>query len=86
MSLRVSNMGRPLRLRQETHDTSAACGRRPVWSGRGALPYWRSGYLLPSLYPSHALEAQGWRVLVIWDCETKDEAGLAMRLKRFLMP
>ena len=31
-----------------------------------------------------ALEALGWRVLVIWECEIKDEATLADRLVTFL--
>lgn len=30
------------------------------------------------------LKAQGWGVLVIWECETKDTARLAPRLRRFL--
>ena len=31
-----------------------------------------------------ALEAAGWRVEVVWECELKDEAGLAERLGRLL--
>jgi len=31
-----------------------------------------------------ALQAQGWRVLVIWECQTKDEAALKNLLKSFL--
>jgi DNA mismatch endonuclease (patch repair protein) len=31
-----------------------------------------------------ALRQDGWRVLVIWECETKDEARLAKRLCAFL--
>lgn len=30
------------------------------------------------------LEAAGWRVLVVWECEIKDEATLADRLVAFL--
>jgi DNA mismatch endonuclease (patch repair protein) len=30
------------------------------------------------------LEAEGWRVLVIWECETKNSEALANRLKTFL--
>jgi DNA mismatch endonuclease (patch repair protein) len=30
------------------------------------------------------LEGDGWKVLVVWDCETGDTAGLARRLRRFL--
>jgi DNA mismatch endonuclease, patch repair protein len=31
-----------------------------------------------------ALTAQGWRSLVIWECEIKDENAVARRLKAFL--
>ena len=31
-----------------------------------------------------ALHAQGWRVLVIWECQTKDEAALKNLLSSFL--
>lgn len=31
-----------------------------------------------------ALKAAGWRVLTIWECETKDSYRLALRLRRFL--
>jgi DNA mismatch endonuclease (patch repair protein) len=30
------------------------------------------------------LEARGWQALVIWECETRDDAGLKRRLKMFL--
>ncbi|MCP3400394.1 very short patch repair endonuclease [Bradyrhizobium sp. CCGB20] len=30
------------------------------------------------------LEALGWEVLVIWECETKDETSLRIRLNAFL--
>jgi DNA mismatch endonuclease (patch repair protein) len=31
-----------------------------------------------------ALEAAGWAVLVVWECETRDPESLARRLKTFL--
>lgn len=31
-----------------------------------------------------ALQADGWEVLVIWECETKDTKDLQARLQRFL--
>lgn len=31
-----------------------------------------------------ALQAGGWRVLVIWECETANAADLERRLRRFL--
>lgn len=33
-----------------------------------------------------ALEARGWRVLTLWECELKDVDDLARRLQRFLDP
>ena len=31
-----------------------------------------------------AIRKNGWRVLVVWECETKNERRLAARLRRFL--
>jgi DNA mismatch endonuclease (patch repair protein) len=31
-----------------------------------------------------ALEAAGWKSLVIWECQTKDQKKLAAKIKRFL--
>jgi G:T-mismatch repair DNA endonuclease (very short patch repair protein) len=31
-----------------------------------------------------ALEASGWKMLVVWECETRNETVLARRLRRFL--
>ena len=31
-----------------------------------------------------ALQAQSWRILVIWECQIKDEAALKQRLRSFL--
>lgn len=33
-----------------------------------------------------ALDAAGWRVLVVWECELKDPAALRARLAAFLAP
>jgi DNA mismatch endonuclease (patch repair protein) len=33
---------------------------------------------------TETLEADGWQVLVIWECETRDESGLKKLLKAFL--
>lgn len=30
------------------------------------------------------LKREGWRVMIVWECETKDSQRLAKRLKRFL--
>ena len=32
------------------------------------------------------LKAAGWRVLVVWECQTRDPVSLAKRLARFLDP
>ena len=50
------------------------------------------GYWLPKLRRNVERDAEhlatlkkmGWRVLVIWECETKNEAALTKRLNRFL--
>jgi DNA mismatch endonuclease, patch repair protein len=31
-----------------------------------------------------ALDAKGWQVLVVWECEARDEGGLKKRLRTFL--
>ncbi len=31
-----------------------------------------------------ALSQAGWRVCVVWECELKDQGGLAERLRQFL--
>jgi DNA mismatch endonuclease (patch repair protein) len=34
----------------------------------------------------HALAGAGWQVLIVWECETRDETLLAHRLNQFLDP
>ena len=31
-----------------------------------------------------ALRKDGWRILVVWECETSDQSRLAIKLRRFL--
>jgi DNA mismatch endonuclease (patch repair protein) len=58
------------------------------------LPKTRLDYWLPKLArnterdgtSNAALAAAGWRVLTIWDCETRDLAALAERIQTFLGP
>ena len=60
----------------------------------GRPPKSNQGYWGPKLArnierdASHkaALEAQGWRVLVVWECETKDTETLAGKIEDFLRP
>lgn len=56
------------------------------------LPKSHTGYWRPKLERNtrrdtehvRALQAAGWQVLVIWDCDLRDEAQLTARLRRFL--
>lgn len=60
--------------------------------GEGRLPRSRREYWVPKLQrnvqrdaeETAALHAAGWETLVIWECETKDTAALALRLRQFL--
>lgn len=57
-------------------------------------PKSRLDYWLPKLSRNkerdasnvQALEAAGWRILIVWECGTKDAAAVAMRLHEFLGP
>ena len=56
-------------------------------SPKSNVDYWR-----PKLERNQArdaknkadLEAEGWRVLVLWECQTKDEAATRQLIKAFL--
>jgi DNA mismatch endonuclease (patch repair protein) len=58
----------------------------------GRVPESNTDYWVPKLRRNTerdaaaraALEARGWGVLTIWDCETRDESALRMRLSSFL--
>lgn len=58
----------------------------------GRLPKSNSSYWTPKLQRNierdqaaqQALQAAGWDVLVVWDCETKISDELVRRLRRFL--
>jgi DNA mismatch endonuclease (patch repair protein) len=53
------------------------------------IDYWQPKLLRNRVRDSEhiaALQAQGWRVLVIWECQTKDEMGLKNLLLSFLDP
>lgn len=64
------------------HDCSAGC-RLP----KSRVDFWR-----PKLERNAQRDAEhlarlndmGWRALVVWECETRDPASLACRLKKFL--
>lgn len=66
------------------HGHTCARGRRqPVTNGR----YWRMKIERNRHRDRRALNAlrrKGWRVLVVWECETRDQIKLAKRLATFL--
>jgi DNA mismatch endonuclease (patch repair protein) len=65
------------------------------WHGhdcpRGKAPSTRPDFWLPKLAGNRRrdarqvkeLQALGWRVFVVWECETKDQAKLSRRLARW---
>jgi len=66
------------------------------WHGHackvGKMPKTRTGYWGPKIVGNRERDARkrrqlaafGWRSLIVWECETKDEAKLARKLARFL--
>lgn len=66
------------------------------WHGhscpKGRPPKTRSEYWLPKIANNQsrdqavlsACEALGWKALIVWQCEARDEKNLLRRLKRFL--
>lgn len=51
------------------------------------LPFWNKKFsrnVQRDLEVTSALEQAGWRQLVIWECEIKDQRALADRLTQFL--
>ncbi|MFN3615185.1 MAG: very short patch repair endonuclease [Rubrimonas sp.] len=66
------------------------------WHGhgctKGRLPKSRADYWYPKIEANRArdaaksasLDAAGWRVLTIWQCETADPAGLSALIRTFL--
>jgi DNA mismatch endonuclease (patch repair protein) len=66
------------------------------WHAHGCniahIPKSNTNYWLPKLRRNRArdlknlknLTVKGWRTLVLWECETRDEVGLKGRLRKFL--
>jgi DNA mismatch endonuclease, patch repair protein len=60
----------------------------------GRIPMSKEEYWRPKLLKNvtrdganlDALQTSGWRVMVVWECETKDPAFLGKRLVSFLDP
>jgi DNA mismatch endonuclease (patch repair protein) len=61
---------------------------------RNRRPSSRTDYWVPKLERNRQRDAKnertllgmGWRVLVIWECETRDKAAVAERIDAFLTP
>jgi DNA mismatch endonuclease (patch repair protein) len=59
---------------------------------RGRLPKWRLEFWQPKLEANRRrdrrtlrrLRGLGWRILVVWECQLRDSAVLANRLRGFL--
>lgn len=54
---------------------------------KSRIAYWRpklAGNRERDVENARNLRQLGWKVLVIWECETKDQKRLAGRLRRFL--
>ena len=50
-------------------------------------PFWKrkiEGNIRRDARFRRKLKADGWRILVVWQCQTKDSAGLERRLFRFI--
>ena len=66
------------------HD-ACRCGRLP----KSRTDYWRSRLLRNRERDAAnlaALEAQGWRALVVWECEIRNLPAVETRLSNFLGP
>ncbi|HEX2973233.1 MAG TPA: very short patch repair endonuclease [Tepidisphaeraceae bacterium] len=66
------------------HDDPRCPDRREVKSNQG---YWGpkiTGNKERDARQRAALEAAGWKVLTIWECETRDTEALKSRLRQFL--
>ena len=64
-------------------------GCRLASTPKSRTSYWEAkfrGNVVRDRRSESALVELGWRVLVIWECETKDEAEVAERIREFLAP
>ena len=66
------------------HQHSCPAGNRMP---KSRLDFWRAkltGNVKRDLRNARKLRRDGWRVLTIWECQTRDRDALARRLGRFL--
>lgn len=64
-------------------------GCRLASTPKSRRDYWEAkfrGNVVRDRRSESELVELGWRVLVIWECETKDEAEVAERIREFLAP
>ena len=62
-------------------------GCRFAYTPRSRVRFWTEKFrqnVARDRRTEDALRSLGWRVLVIWECETRDDAVVAARLKHFL--
>jgi DNA mismatch endonuclease (patch repair protein) len=62
-------------------------GCKYAYTSKTRIEFWRRKFDENVERDKRALESlqnQGWRVLVVWECQTSDEKAVANRLKRFL--
>ena len=62
-------------------------GCRFAYTPRSRVRFWTEKFrqnVARDRRTEDALRSLGWRVLVIWECETRDDAVVADRLKHFL--
>lgn len=65
------------------HDPACALARMP----KSRLDFWEpklEANRLRDIRNKEALEAAGWRVLVIWECEVKDPLRISDKVREFL--
>ena len=61
--------------------------KRGARAPKDNAPYWRAKIArnrARDAWVQTALRREGWKTLVIWECETRDDAKLRARLARFL--
>jgi len=66
------------------HRHDCASGRREP---KSRLEFWRAKFernVARDIEVRGGLAATGWRSLVVWECELRDEANVSQRLREFL--
>lgn len=64
-------------------------GCRYAYEPKSRVPFWTGKFhenVVRDQRNEAALHALGWRVLVIWECETRDRTDVERRLLKYLRP